>query len=692
MDSKLWPSLSDIAVRAHDAASEEDVFSIVGDGLKAIGLHSTLALLDKTMDQFRVVYVSTTRPILMAAEKLFGARGIGYEIPFAESFTLGQAVTERRAVYQRDLLPQPGARETRPSTVKRGIELLGASPHIAAPLLARNAILGALAVQSQQLAEDDRLPVMAFARQVALAIDNLRRSREAANRERLLSIIVQINQTVSSDLQNIGYAYAAMLHEIKRLVAFDQADLALVDQESGQVRLSTPGAPDRPAAASTVAYPLAGSVVEWVAARGQVYLCKDTHKDQDFSESHSAAAQWLRSYIALPLRYRGQTHGAFILKSRTPYFYGESDGDLLAPIVDQMAIALANYRLFDQVERARRQLQAVLDSTGDAVIAVDAAGSLTLVNPAAERLFELDAPTAQGRLVWEAIDLPGLTDVFRQALDGKYSALTGFELPLRGDRFLFADFAPIHDAQDTPLGWMVVLRDITHFKRLDALKSETIATVAHDLKSPLHLTAGALGVLAEDAMTLSEDQREALHIAQSGLRRMRLLIDDLLDLKKIEDGLGVVKHECSLGAVLRSVVSEAMAPASARGQTLALDVSGDLPLVQADPDRLHQAFANLVGNALKYTQVGGAVAVHARVAGAHVEVAITDNGLGIAPEDQARIFEKFYRTRQARGVEGTGMGLAIVKSIVEQHGGQVIVRSTLGAGSQFIVSLPIPAA
>lgn len=689
MDSKLWQPLSDIAIRAHDASSEEDIFSVVGEELKAVGLQSTLALLDKTLESFRVVYISTTRSILVAAEKLFGARGIGYEIPFAESFTLGQAVTERSAVYQRDLLPQPGARETRSSTIRRGIELLGALPHIAAPLLARNAILGAIAVQAQHLTEDDRRPVMAFACQVALAIDNLRRSREAANRERLLSIIVQINQTVSSDLRNISHAYAAMLHEIKRLVTFDQADLALIDVVSGQVRLSTPGAPDRPNTGGVVTYPLAGSVVAWVAARGQAYLCKDALKAQDFSESRDAAAQRLRSYIALPLRHRGQTHGAFILKSRTPYFYGESDADLLAPIVDQMAITLANYRLFDQVERGRRQLQAVLDSTGDAVIAIDATGSLALVNPAAERLFEIDAPTAQGRLVWEAIDLPALTDVFRQALDGKFGAATKFELPLRGDRFLFADFAPIQDAQVMPLGWMVVLRDITHFKRLDALKSDTIATVAHDLKSPLHLTAGALGVLAEDAMTLSEDQREALHIAQSGLRRMRLLIDDLLDLKKIEEGFGVVKRECSLEAVLRVVVNEARAAASARGQTLALDVSGALPMVQADPDRLHQAFANLVGNAVKYTQAGGAVAVRVRVAGSNIEVAIVDNGPGIPLEDQARIFEKFYRTRQARGVEGTGLGLAIVKSIVEQHGGQVVVRSASGAGSQFIVSLPI---
>jgi two-component system phosphate regulon sensor histidine kinase PhoR len=426
-----------------------------------------------------------------------------------------------------------------------------------------------------------------------------------------------------------------------------------------------------------------------VAAHGQLYICRDTRQDH-FTEGRLSSAEYLRSYIALPLRNRGHTHGAFILKSKTPYFYGDSDGSVLLPIVDQMAIALANFRLFEQVERGRRQLQAVLDSTDDAVLATDAAGHLTLVNPAAERLFRVDASRALGQPVWEQIKLPELTDFFRQALEGKFSEPTGIDVPFRADRFLFADFAPMLDGRSSLLGWMAVVRDITHFKRLDALKSETIATVAHDLKSPLHLVSGALGVLAEDAALLANDQREALNIAQSGLRRMRLLIDDLLDLKKIEEGFGIVKRDCPVDAVLRSVVSEAMAAAAARSQTLSLDLPRTLPVMQADPERLHQAFANLVGNAVKYTQPGGEIQVRAWATGSTIEVVISDNGPGISSEDQIHIFEKFFRARHARrNVEGTGMGLAIVKSIVEQHGGKVIVQSVTDRGTQFVVSLPV---
>lgn len=686
MKLSLWQILSDIAVRAHDAASEEEIFSLAGDGLKAHGLQCTIALLDESQSHFRVVYASTARPILVAAEKLFGARGISYEVPFEESFTLGQAVNSREAVYRHENLSQPGARESRLSTIKRGAELLGSLPHIAAPLLARARVYGALAVQGRDLTDDDRAPVAAFAQQVALAIDNLRRHQEAANRERMLSIIVQINQTVSSDLRDIHRAYESMLREIRRLVSFDRADLALADTVSNQVRLSSPGT-SQPNT-DDVTYPLAGSVVEWVSARDRMYVCRDTRQDQAFTEGRAMAAQYIRSYLALPLKNRGEAQGAFILMSRTPYFYAESDGESLSPIVDQMAIALVNFRLFDQVERARRQLQSVLDSTGDAVMSTDAAGCLTLLNSAAGRLFDLEPSQAIGHPIWDEVPLPALADAFRQALAGKSNERMSLDLPFQDDRFLFADFAPMLDARTNPTGWLVVLRDITHIKRLDTLKSEAIATVAHDLKSPLHLASGALGVLAEDAAVLSEDQREALAIAQSGLRRMRLLIDDLLDLKKIEEGFGIIKRECPLDAVVRSVVSEAMAAAGERDQQLTLAVPQNLPPVLGDPDRLHQALANLVGNAIKYTQTGGAIAVVVSRAGLNIEVAVTDNGPGIASEDQAHIFEKFYRARRARKVEGTGMGLAIVKSIVDQHGGQIVLHSAPEHGTQFIVTLP----
>jgi len=695
--STLWQPLGELALHLHAALHEEDVFRIAGDGLKAIGFRSAIALLDSALERFRVVYASTARPVLVVAERLFGARGVGYEIAIGESFTLGQAVHDRSAVYVREALSYAGAPDVRPRTIKRGIELLDAAPHIAAPLIARDRALGAIAVQSSRLVQEDGPAVMAFAGHLALAVDALRRQAEAASREHQLAIIVQINQNVSANLTNVARAYDSVLHQIKRLVSFDEAEVALLEPESSRVRISSPGTTLPGEDSDTSTYALHGSVIEWMMTHGQPYVARDTNVEREFAEARAASTRRMRSLIALPMRHRGQVLGAFILKNHTPYFYAESDRERLAPIVDQMASTLVNYRLFEQVERGRRQLQALLDSTGDAVIAVDMSGRVTLMNPAAVRLFGFEDSPEAGRPVWDVVRTPGLAEAFRQALAGKFSAPLGFEVPLRSDRILFADLAPIHDSRAHALGWMAVIRDITHHKQMEALRSETIATAAHDMKSPLHLVAGALGVLAEDAPLLTEEQREAIEIAQSGLRRMRRLIDDILDLKKIEDGFGIDKSECNLADVLRSVVDEAVAPAAARSQELVLDMPEELPIIRADPARLHQVFANLVSNAIKYTQPGGTIGVRALASGdpstgsgqALVRVTVVDNGPGISVEDQARIFEKFYRTRSSSRIDGTGLGLAIVKSIVEQHGGNVIVQSVPGQGSEFVVSLPL---
>jgi len=689
VSSTLWQPLGELVLRVHEAAHEEEVYRVAGDGLKALGFRSAIALLDSALERFRVVYASTARPVLIAAERLFGARGIGYEIAFGESFTLGQAVRDRSTVFVPDALSYAGAPDARPRTVKRGIELLDAAPHIAAPLIARDRPLGAIALQSSKLVKEDAPAILSFAGHLALALDTLRRQAEAAGRERQLAIIVHINQNVSADLTNVARAYDSVLHEIKRLVSFDEAEVALVEPETQQVRISSPGMtlPDEDSGASR--YDLRGSLVEWMMTYGETRVVKDTHAEREYTESRAASARRMRSLIAMPMRHRGELLGAFILKSHTPYFYADSDRDRLAPIVDQMASTLVNYRLFEQVERGRRLLQAVLDSTGDAVIAADMSGRVTLMNPAAMRLFGFaDAPAA-GLPVWDAVHTPAVAEAFRQALAGKFSAPLGFEVPLPFDRVLFVDLAPIHDARAHALGWMAVLRDITHHKQMEALRSEIIATAAHDMKSPLHLVAGALGVLAEDAPLMTGEQREAIEIAQSGLRRMRRLIEDILDLKKIEDGFGINRRDCDLAEVLRSVVGEAEPQAAARSQELAFEVVGPLPVIQADPDRLHQVFSNLTSNAIKYTQPGGTIKVRALASGDIVRVAVIDNGPGISVEDQARIFEKFYRTRSSSKIDGTGLGLAIVKSIVEQHGGQVIVQSAPGQGSEFVVSLPV---
>jgi signal transduction histidine kinase len=257
------------------------------------------------------------------------------------------------------------------------------------------------------------------------------------------------------------------------------------------------------------------------------------------------------------------------------------------------------------------------------------------------------------------------------------------------------------------------MRDITRLKELEELKSEFVATVSHDLRSPLTYMRGYTTMLSTVGH-LNQRQQEYAEKILRGVTQMSDLVDDLLDLGRIEANVGLEREPCHLGAILAEAVDSKRARAVANGVGLRLEPAvsegvgqsgGDgkvnVAIVSGDAALLRQAITNLVDNAIKYTPKGGEVVVGLSVAdgaepgekddGRWALVRVSDTGIGIAPEDQVRLFEKFYRVkrRDVQDVPGTGLGLSIVKSIVERHGGTVWVDSELDEGSTFTISLPL---
>jgi signal transduction histidine kinase len=191
---------------------------------------------------------------------------------------------------------------------------------------------------------------------------------------------------------------------------------------------------------------------------------------------------------------------------------------------------------------------------------------------------------------------------------------------------------------------------------------------------------------------LNDKQHDYLDRILHGIEQMSALIDDLLNLRRIEAGVGIGQESCRLGVVVVEAVDTMRARATAKGITLRLEPTDDVPKVLGDPTLLRQAIGNLVDNAIKYTPTGGQVSVSVRMnQDDEVLVRVADTGIGIAPENQVRLFEKFYRIKRRETVDipGTGLGLALVKSIVERHGGRVWVESEINKGSKFYVALPI---
>jgi signal transduction histidine kinase len=264
------------------------------------------------------------------------------------------------------------------------------------------------------------------------------------------------------------------------------------------------------------------------------------------------------------------------------------------------------------------------------------------------------------------------------------------EVPLPNNRTFYASASTILSAYGENIGRVVLMRDVTHFKQLDELKSEFVSTVSHDLRSPLTFVRGYASMLPMVG-ELNEKQQEYMDKILIGVEQMGNLVEDLLNLGRIEAGVGLEEKPCLLSALVVEAVDGMRARAAAKGLVLRLQSSEPSTVILGDATLLRQAVVNLVDNAIKYTPTGGTISVGLKSSESEASIVVTDTGIGIAPEDQVRLFEKFFRIRrqETSGVQGTGLGLAIVKSIIERHGGRVRVESALNKGSTFILTLPM---
>ncbi|MBN1976532.1 MAG: HAMP domain-containing protein [Anaerolineae bacterium] len=400
----------------------------------------------------------------------------------------------------------------------------------------------------------------------------------------------------------------------------------------------------------------------------------------------------IKAVVALPMRTKDQLTAAIWVGYDQIQNRGDLESDVLAMLSGQAAILVENANLFQAAESGRRRLAAILHSTIDAVIVTDRENRVLLVNPAAEHAFEITAESVIGREVEKVGLAPALAKTFRE-LPPPGQAQTE-EVSLPDGRTLYASVSTISGTDGEQVGRVAVMHDITRLKELDEMKSEFLATVSHDLRSPLMFMRGYANML----LTMSElddKQREYVKKILYGVVQINELVSDLLDLGRIETGVRLEHKPCHLGVILTEAVDSMRAQAVHKEITLQMEPIENPPIVAGDAALLRQAIANLVDNAIKYTPGGGVVTVGLSLredgAGTRAVIRVADTGIGIAPKDQVRLFEKFHRVkrRDAPEVSGTGLGLAIVKSIVERHEGKVWVDSAPHEGSTFYISLPL---
>ena len=365
----------------------------------------------------------------------------------------------------------------------------------------------------------------------------------------------------------------------------------------------------------------------------------------------------------------------------------EELGDLRSSL-NGMVIELQE--LVAEIRQSRAELEATLSTLTDGVILTGAEGDVIRMNAAAAQMLHVD--------VEEVISLPfvvvtrdhELNALHRQSVrTGQIAQRSGIELGF-DRRMIDAVVQPVV-GQGNQLT-LVVLRDQTELRKLEQVRREFVANVSHELRTPLASIRALVETLEAGALDEPEIATDFLGRIVTEVDRLAALVDELLDLARLESGRVALRLEPLAPADLLTRGAQRLLPQVERARlTLDVAIDPDLPAVLADRSRIEQVLLNLVHNAIKFTPPGGTISVRAEVQGAMLLVEVRDTGVGIGPEELPRLFERFYKTDKARRSDGTGLGLAIAKHIVMIHGGTITARSVVNQGATFLFTLPLAA-
>lgn len=354
----------------------------------------------------------------------------------------------------------------------------------------------------------------------------------------------------------------------------------------------------------------------------------------------------------------------------------------LSILLDALTIVLARAKAEAASAKTERLLNAVLDNVSDPLLVFDTNWRLLLMNAPAAAVFS----AAQGQPLAEVVQSEALAD-FAQG-----------QHPLDEWAVDEKSFIPGVASVEEESGEMrlLVLRDITQYKKLSHNQSEFVRIVAHDVRSPLTSMRGfadMMGMVGD----LTAKQKQFVEKILSGINQITVLVDNIQDAGRFDMETGfyeLTRSHCDMHDMVRTVVESQLIPEEKSGLSISVDVSDNVPIINADPTMLERAIANLVDNAVKYTPDGGKIEVRVYNAAENVVVSVQDNGAGISPEEQKQLFQRHVRLHRPehKRIKGGGLGLFIVRSIAQRHGGDAWVSSKLGEGTTFSFSIPLKGA
>ncbi len=611
---------------------------------------------------------------------------------------------------------------------------------LSVPMSIKDEVMGIITLEKREahFYSGDHLRMLGiFANQAAVAIQNARlfaqaqrfrkelEQRVAERTEQLeeqrwrAESLLKIMQELSASL-DLDHILNRTLKAVNEITDAEQSTLLLIrsDERTFYHRASLGYTQSPPPGGHSTDLAIDEGLAGWVVSERKPVLIDDLRQEvhwvdiDDFKTEH-------RSALVLPLIFGEEVLGVLLVFHREEGHFSPKQMELAQAASNQIAGSINKSELFnlirEQAERLGKMLHAqqvetsrsrsILEAVADGVLVTDANRRITLFNDSAEQILGLK----RGKIIGKSLqDFSGLFGKAAQTWmdtikkwssspsDYSDDQVYAEEITLEDRRVVSVHLAPVR-MQDEFLGTVSIFRDITHQVELDRLKSEFVANVSHELRTPMTSIKGYVDVLLMGAAgQLSERQINFLEVVQGNTERLNVLVNDLLDVSRIETGkFDLSMQSLRLQPLIEDVVDEQHRRMQANGREIDLDLKlpPDLPSVWGDDRRVRQIVTNLVSNAYHYTPNGGNILVKASVEGDYVRVDVKDDGIGIPPEEQDRIFERFYRGENPMvlATAGTGLGLSIVRQLVEVHEGEITFESSgvPGEGSAFSFTLPI---
>lgn len=554
------------------------------------------------------------------------------------------------------------------------------------PLTLHGQTMGVLSVSNisapQAFSERDEYLLTALGDYAAIALQNARvfqaADRALAAGMEELHTLIQITRTITSCLE-LDEVVRLTIRQVHDSWQIEASSIWLLDENRGTLRvLANVGTPAE--ILNRIEVPLGRGFVGNVAQSGEWIFTNDVaHHPLHYSDVDKKTGFRTRSLLCVPLKFRDKVIGTLQILNKLDGEFDEHDVERALAIATAVAIGVTNALLFRQAESRQQQLEATLEHNSNPIIIIDSDDCLLLLNHQARVVLELPR-AAIGKPVVEAVKPRELASFLQPPLADSEARRT--EITLSDKSTWLATLAPIPN-----YGRILILQDITYLKEVDQAKSHFVATVSHDLRAPLSSIAGFATALKQVGSLNEEQEVFANRILRSS-QRMTDMVNGLLDLARVSAGLDQTRELCDLAQIVHQVIADLQGQAWTKEIAIKVTAADQLQPVYGHPTQLRQAISNLVDNAIKYSPPQNPVHIHLAGQGTNVLLRVKDSGVGIDPVDVPHIFEKFYRVKNSTEASGIGLGLTLVRSIAEAHGGQVWCQSKKGVGSLFTIQLP----